>query len=104
MWGDASPEATAARLAGHGIGEIVVKDGANGALLRIEGTLTHIAVPAAVTPVDTTAAGDSFNAGYLVGRRRGETAAAAARLGHRLAARVIGHRGAIIPKEAMADL
>jgi 2-dehydro-3-deoxygluconokinase len=54
--------------------------------------------------VDSTAAGDSFNAGYLATRLLGADAREAARLGNRLAARVVAHPGAIIPAEAMADL
>jgi 2-dehydro-3-deoxygluconokinase len=51
--------------------------------------------------VDTTAAGDSFAAGYLAARRAGCSAAAAARIGHTLAGAVVRHRGAIIPQAAM---
>ena len=51
--------------------------------------------------VDTTAAGDSFAAAYLAGRLRGDGPGAAARAGHRLAGVVIGHPGAIVPREAM---
>ena len=47
--------------------------------------------------VDTTAAGDSFNAGYLAARLRGAKQADALRAGHELAARVVGCRGAIVP-------
>lgn len=54
--------------------------------------------------VDTTAAGDAFGAGYLSGRLRGLAPAQAAALGNRLAARVIQHPGALIPRHAMADL
>jgi 2-dehydro-3-deoxygluconokinase len=54
--------------------------------------------------VDSTAAGDSFNAGYLAARLLGATPEVAARLGNRLAARVIAYPGAIIPAEAMADI
>jgi 2-dehydro-3-deoxygluconokinase len=54
--------------------------------------------------VDTTAAGDSFAAGYLSRRLRGTSPEEAAQFGNRLAARVIAHRGAIIPLDAMADL
>ena len=54
--------------------------------------------------VDTTAAGDAFGAGYLSGRLQGLTPAAAAALGNRLAARVIQHPGALIPRDAMRDL
>ena len=62
----------------------------------IEGPFFTMRLPAGWR-FDTTAAGDSFNAGYLAGRSRGLPAQEAALLGHRLAARVIGYRGAIIP-------
>ncbi|MGH6920201.1 MAG: PfkB family carbohydrate kinase [Geminicoccaceae bacterium] len=51
-----------------------------------------------------TAAGDSFNAGYLSARLAGAEPDAAAAQGHRIAARVIVRAGAIIPADAMADL
>ena len=54
--------------------------------------------------VDSTAAGDSFNAGYLAARLLGADRPSAARLGNRLAARVVAHPGAIIPAHAMADV
>jgi 2-dehydro-3-deoxygluconokinase len=54
--------------------------------------------------VDTTAAGDSFAAAYLAARLTGAEPAAAALAGHRLAGIVVGHPGAIIPREAMAGL
>ena len=54
-----------------------------------------------VTVVDTTSAGDSFNAGYLAARLNGQPAVDAAKAGHRLASVVIQHRGAIIPVTAM---
>jgi 2-dehydro-3-deoxygluconokinase len=54
--------------------------------------------------VDTTAAGDSFAAAYLAARLSGADPAAAAAAGHRLAGIVVGYPGAIIPRQAMADL
>lgn len=51
--------------------------------------------------VDTTAAGDSFSAGYLAVRLTGGDAESAARRGHLTASTVIQYRGAIIPREAM---
>jgi 2-dehydro-3-deoxygluconokinase len=53
--------------------------------------------------VDTTAAGDSFAAGYLAARLAGAEPAEAARRAHRLAGAVVKHRGAIIPRAAMPD-
>ena len=47
--------------------------------------------------IDTTAAGDSFNGAYLAARLLGQSQDAALQSGHALAARVVGHRGAIIP-------
>ncbi len=51
--------------------------------------------------LDTTAAGDSFAAGYVAARLRGADPVAAARAGHHLAGRVVGHPGALIPRAAM---
>ena len=51
--------------------------------------------------VDTTAAGDSFSAGYLAVRLTGGDAESAAKRGHLTASTVIQYRGAIIPREAM---
>ena len=50
------------------------------------------------------AAGDSFNAGYLGARLLGAPPEAAARLGNRLAARVIAHPGAAVPAAATRDV
>ena len=48
--------------------------------------------------LDTTAAGDSFNGGYLGALLSGKGQAAALQAGHAMAARVVQYRGAIIPK------
>ena len=48
--------------------------------------------------LDTTAAGDSFNGGYLGALLSGKGQAAALQAGHALAAQVVQYRGAIIPK------
>lgn len=54
--------------------------------------------PAADCVVDTTAAGDSFNGAYLAAILTGAPQDAALRAGHDMAAEVIGHRGAILPR------
>lgn len=85
--------------------ELVVKRGAASTLVRL-GTApwTQVAVEPVATVVDSTAAGDSFAAGYLCQRLAGIAPAEAAAFGNRLAARVIQHRGAIIGVPAMQDL
>jgi len=102
LWGDGSPAATAERLATFGVQEVVVKNGAEGALVVAGGAAQFVPIPQPVEPVDTTAAGDSFNAAYLAARLGGEAPAVAAEAGHALAGRVIRHRGAILPRQANA--
>ena len=102
LWGDPSPEVTVERLQAFGIGEVVVKNGPNSALVAAGGRQEHVPVPEVVVPIDTTAAGDSFNAGYIAARLAGENPAAAAAAGHKLAAEKVRHRGAIIPRTAAA--
>jgi 2-dehydro-3-deoxygluconokinase len=102
VWGDANPEATVNRLQAFGIGEIVVKNGADTALVADKSGREPVPVPEVVEPVDTTAAGDSFNAAYLAARLNGESPVPAAATAHSLAAQVIRHRGAIMPRAAAA--
>ncbi len=58
-------------------------------------------LPEVTAVVDTSGAGDSFNAGYIAARASGATPEDAATAGHTLASVVIGHHGAIIPRAAM---
>jgi 2-dehydro-3-deoxygluconokinase len=102
LWGDPSPEATVERMQAFGIAEIVVKNGQNSALVAAGGNREFVPVPEVVVPVDTTAAGDSFNAAYLAARLTGENPAAAATAAHRLAGEKIRHRGAIMPRHTSA--
>mgnify|MGYP000867295548 FL=1 len=85
--------------------ELVIKRGAAPTLVRAgRGGWEQVATEAVPRVVDTTAAGDSFAAGYLGRRLLGATPVEAAAFGNRLAARVIQHPGALIPVAAMADL
>lgn len=85
--------------------ELVVKRGAAPALVRNNlGQVTEVAAEKVEYVADTTAAGDSFGAGYLAARMLGKTPVEAARIGNRLAAVVIQHPGAIIPVDKMPNL
>jgi len=100
FFGDADPQATVARYLACGAGQVVVKAGGDPVLYGgNEGAGLVEDLPREV-PVDTTSAGDSFNAGYLAARLRGADIPAAIRAAHDLSRRVIRHRGALV-REAL---
>jgi 2-dehydro-3-deoxygluconokinase len=101
LYGDRDAQACAARLAGLGVAEAVVKTGPEGCLVVTGGDVVPVPARRDVPVVDTTAAGDSFNAGYLAARLRGERPAQAAAAGHRLASLVVGTPGAILPEDIL---
>lgn len=86
------------------VGEIAIKRGAMPAIVGGAGGWQEVPAERVERVVDTTAAGDSFAAGYLTRRLCGAPPAEAAAFGNRLAARVIQHHGALIPRDAMPDL
>ena len=103
VFGQASEEACLERLLEAGVSEIVLKLGAEGCRVRTNSEDQRVSVYP-VTAKDTTAAGDSFNAGFLAHRLSGATLHDAADVGCRLASIVVQHPGAIIDKELLSDL
>ncbi|AMX01242.1 sugar kinase [Microbulbifer thermotolerans] len=102
LFGDSNADAVIDRLQSFGVREIVLKKGAAGCEIVAASGREQVACER-VVPVDTTAAGDAFNAGYLARRLSGGTTLESAQNGNRLAAVVIRHKGAIIPVSAMRD-
>lgn len=100
LFDDAHDDAVIRRLHELGVSEVVLKKGPEGCVVSCNGDRELITANK-VNAVDTTAAGDSFNAGYLAHRLSSRSATDAARSAHNLAALVIQHRGAIIPRSAM---
>lgn len=104
LWGEKPAADVIARTHEAGVNEVVIKRGSDSCLVSVKGEAL-VDVPAVKLPkesvVDTTAAGDSFSAGYLSVRLTGGNAADAAKRGHLTASTVIQYRGAIIPREAM---
>ncbi len=95
LFGDADGTDVISRLRSWGISRGALKRGDAGPMdLGPEGHALN--VPIAENVVDTTAAGDSFNAGYLAATATGCSSIKAMEAGHALALKVIGKRGAIV--------
>ena len=103
LFGDKDRDAVVRRLESWGVAETGLKMGPEGCLV-IANSAVELVRSRKVAVLDTTAAGDSFNAGYLAARIAGSSAEQAAEGGHNLASVVIQHRGAIIPAEEMPAL
>ena len=86
-------------LSQFSIDEKIIKNGASELVVNTPDGNWSVPVEPARTVVDTTAAGDAFNAGYLAARAKKMDAVEAARYGAKLAAFVIGYPGAITPPE-----
>lgn len=100
---DATPEATLERYRNAGATTVAVKNGAEPVVFAHNGaTGSHVPVPVSRV-VDTTAAGDSFNAGLLADfSPQGDLAPAVAR-GSALAARVVQGQGALVQLDKIQD-
>ncbi|MBT8455048.1 MAG: carbohydrate kinase family protein [Alphaproteobacteria bacterium] len=77
----------------------VIKEGAKGATVWSKGGREH-APAKRVTPVDTTGAGDAFNAGFLHAWLGGQPLDACLFAGNTAGARAIGVRGGFPPQRA----
>jgi 2-dehydro-3-deoxygluconokinase len=96
-FGDADPQATLTRYAQAGAETVIVKNGA-GPVLYLQGDTGGVAeVPPLSTVVDTTAAGDSFNAAILAGIAAGTDLPRSIEQACRLAGQVVQGKGALVP-------
>jgi len=95
---DADKAATLARYLNAGADTVVVKDGTDDVLVQGQGENPQLVSPQkGIIPVDTTAAGDSFNAAFLAALIGGAPMGNAVLAGCALSAHVVQHRGALVP-------
>ncbi|UTF61024.1 sugar kinase [Gilvimarinus sp. DA14] len=102
LFGETDKDAIIDRIRKCGAREIVLKMGAEGCCVD-DGSSREVVSGRRVEVVDTTSAGDSFNAAYLHYRSQGESYELAAKMGHILASTVIQHKGAIIAESDMPN-
>jgi len=96
-FGDENPQATLDRYANLGAKLVVVKNGAGIILAGGKAQETVEFMPDVIDhPVDTTAAGDAFNAGFLAAHLSGDNLENALAAGAELSAKVICQRGALV--------
>ena len=100
LFADQNEQALISRLQSYGIEQGALKRGPIGpiSLTEPEISLSTQELPT-VDVVDTTAAGDSFNAGYLSAILSMASEKEALVAGHQCASRVITYQGAIIPPD-----
>jgi len=100
LFGDATENDAITRLHRYGIRNGALKRGEQGpfSLSEEQDQKAFASAVDRVQVIDTTAAGDSFNAAYLAAILAGRSQYEALQAGHNLACKVIGHRGAIIPQ------
>lgn len=95
LFGDADAAGVLQRLRGLGLSQGALKQGARGPVALDRHVATPAFVPASRV-VDTTAAGDSFNGGFLAAWIGGADTAGAMVAGHELARTVVSLPGAIV--------
>jgi 2-dehydro-3-deoxygluconokinase len=100
LFGDPDPQATLARLHALGAEEVIVKNGEQPLHFRIDDEAFEALPVRVADAVDTTGAGDSFNGAYIASRISGLGIGQAVDAASRLAAIVVRHRGAVIPRDA----
>ena len=102
LWGERPLAEVIERTLALGVGEIVIKRGSQPCVIVSKnGVQEEVAAQKISNVVDTTAAGDSFGAGYLARRLQQGSVTESAMQGHRLAGTVIQYRGAIFPADVM---
>ncbi len=104
LFGDVDLEQCVQRTLSSGVEELVIKRGAEECFIVNNGNHDFVAPKPVNKVIDTTAAGDSFSAGYLAKRLTGGDVINSAVMGHKLAGVVIQYKGAIIPQNITPTL
>jgi len=95
IFGKRKPEEAIDSYASLGYKTVILRQGAEDVLIKSHDALLRVPVFKDMPVVDTTAAGDAFNAGFIASQIRGQTLENSVRAGNGCAAFVIGKEGAL---------
>jgi 2-dehydro-3-deoxygluconokinase len=98
-FGDATIQDTLDRYLNAGAATVVVKNGGGDVLYWHAGESATVTPPPVSKIVDTTSAGDSFNAGFFAGLDKAISMDERIQAASRVAAQVIGAKGALVQLE-----
>jgi sugar/nucleoside kinase (ribokinase family) len=93
LTGESDPYKAAVTLADMGVKEVVITLGSNGSLIYAEGRFFEIPVYRTADVVDATGCGDTYMAGYLYQRSRGNDYAVAGRFAAAMCTLKLGASG-----------
>ena len=100
-FGDADINATRERYLAAGASTVIVKNGEGDVHFAHDGQFGHVTPPPATAVVDTTSAGDSFNAGLFTGLAETGKVETAILKASQVACHVISQKGALVPLPAI---
>ncbi len=104
LWGDKNEQYSILRTQSFGVDEIIMKRGSDACFVIKDSQTIEVPSNKIDNVIDTTAAGDSFSAGYLAKRLLGGSLEESAQSGHKVAGTVIQHRGAVIDQATMPTI
>lgn len=99
LWGYTNAKEVIQKARSFGINEIIITCGKEDIVYSSNGTIGSIKTKILKKIVDSTSAGDSFNAKYLASRLKGKRIDKSIKEANKLASKVIMYQGAIMPKE-----
>ncbi|AIT08683.1 2-dehydro-3-deoxygluconokinase [Candidatus Francisella endociliophora] len=100
LFDDVNYQQTLDRYNKYDIPLVIIKHGKNPTVLQTKDKLEHISPTKIVSPIDTTAAGDSFNAAFLAAFTNNNVGLQKSiEFAQNFAAEIIQHQGAIIDKK-----
>lgn len=99
LWGEISKKEIIKNAIKAGVSEIVISCGKDDVVYYCNEKTSNVKTKQLKKIVDSTSAGDSFNARYLASRLKGKNIEDSIKKASSLASKVIMHQGAIIPKK-----